>query len=99
MRLKLTLKKTVVSLILGLVFASIFFALGFFSLLEFGVNIPAIAAIFLVSSILVYLLWSMFQREYDEDENAGEYVSMFEAIEEKDENQNNETKYQNKDLS
>ncbi len=99
MRLKPTLKKTVISLITGLVLAFTLFLFGFFNLLGFELNVPVIIAVFLVTSALVYLVWSMFQPEFnEEEERGGEYVPMFTAIEEEDE-ENQEVQYQKKKLS
>ena len=84
--------------ILSLVFGLIIFVLGFFNLLGFELNIPAIVAVFFVSLLLVYLLWSLFQPEFDEENDGGDYVPMFDAIEEADE-EDQEAVYQKQKLS
>ena len=65
MRLKPDLKKAVISLIAGAVSALALVVLAFFGF-DYGMVIPV--AVFIVISAMVYLIWSLAQPEFYEDE-------------------------------
>jgi len=62
MRLRPTLKKTVVSLIVGAVCALTLLILSFFG---FDFSLAIIIAVFVVVSALVYAVWSLIQPEFE----------------------------------
>lgn len=81
MRLMPTLKKTVISLLIGLAISIILFVLTYFG---YEIGIFTLIVIFIFASALAYLIWSMFQKEYDDEagEEGEDYVPMYGAVEE-----------------
>ena len=79
MRLMPTLRKTLISLLIGLAISIVLFVLTYFG---YEIGIFALVAIFIFASAIVYMIWSMFQPEYDEEDEGEDYVPMYGAVEE-----------------
>ncbi len=65
MKLRPTLRKTLISLILGAACALTLLVLTFFG---FAWGMVLIIAVFVVVSAMVYLVWSLIQPEFGKDE-------------------------------
>jgi len=74
-----TLRKTLISLLIGLAISIVLFVLTYFG---YEIGIFALVAIFIFASAIVYMIWSMFQPEYDEEDEGEDYVPMYGAVEE-----------------